>query len=187
MKRLQNGLFAPLCSMNGLELKQWREQQGLSQRDLALKLEVSDSAVNRWEGGQDIPGPAQLLLGMLIHGKIPFGKTEDTSAEEAKHFWSLKLSLADWHKLESMASAAGFSSVRDYLLLLIQEQLRSVHSATEYDGCHSRKPSDDPDSYPKNPQVYQVRQTPDLQLDRHAPTTKLPHGQRIAHGPIQPK
>jgi len=110
-------------TITGEELKQWREGRRLSQLDVGGMLGVSHSAVNRWESGQDIPGPAQLLLAMLIHGELPFGQAEDTSAEEEKHFWQLKLSLADWHKLESMAAAAGFATVRDYLLSLIQEHL----------------------------------------------------------------
>lgn len=110
--------------MNGNELKLWREQRGLSQRDLAAQLDVSDSAVNRWENGQEIPGPVQMLLRLLIHGEMPFGNgQEDTAAEEAKHFWALKLTLADWHKLEGLAATAGFATVRDYLLHLIREHL----------------------------------------------------------------
>ena len=111
--------------MNGSELKQWREKRGLSQRELALQLDISDSAVNRWENGQDIPGPVQLLLKLLMHGKMPFGTVEDTSEVEAKHFWQLKMSLADWHKLECLAGTAGYASVRDYLLSLIQEHLNA--------------------------------------------------------------
>lgn len=112
--------------MSGTELKKWREQRGISQRELALKLDISDSAVNRWENGQDISGPVQLLLRMLIHGEMPFGGSgDDAEVEglEAKHFWELKMTLADWHKLEGLASAGGFSTVRDYLLNLIHEHL----------------------------------------------------------------
>lgn len=116
--------------MNGSELKLWRERSGISQRDLAARLDVSDSAVNRWENGQDIPGPAQLLLGMLIHGRQPFGNVEDTTEAEAKHFWSLKLTLADWHKLEALATAGGFATVRDYLLSLIREHLHDMASGS---------------------------------------------------------
>lgn len=115
--------------MHGTELKHWREQRGISQRDLAAQLDVSDSAVNRWENGQQIPGPVQMLLRLLIHGELPFGAgREDTADEESKHFWALKLTLADWHKLEGLASTAGFVTVRDYLLHLIREHLEeSAH------------------------------------------------------------
>jgi transcriptional regulator with XRE-family HTH domain len=111
----------------GDALRQYREERDLSLRDVAQMLGVSSpSTVKSWEDGQDIPGPVQLLLRMLIHGELPFAKpAEDTSAEEEKHFWQLKLTLADWHKLESLAAAAGFATVRDYLLSLIQEHLAS--------------------------------------------------------------
>ncbi len=113
-------------TIDGDALKQWRESRKMSLRDVATLLGVSSpSTVQSWESGQDIPGPAQLLLGMLIHGKQPFGASEDTSAEEAKHFWQLKLTLADWHKLEALATAGGFGTVRDYLLSLIQEHLNA--------------------------------------------------------------
>lgn len=116
--------------MTGPEIKRWRDQSGISQRELALKLEVSDSAVNRWENGQDIPGPVQLLLRMLIHGEMPFSGPDDKAEVEkleAKHFWELKMSLADWHKMEGLASAGGFCTVRDYLLNLIHDHLNEEH------------------------------------------------------------
>lgn len=110
--------------ITGAALKVWRETHNKNLDEVGQMLGgVSGPTISRWESGQDIPGPAQLLLGMLIHGKQPFGASEDTSAEEAKHFWQLKLTLGDWHKLEALATAGGFGTVRDYLLSLIQEHL----------------------------------------------------------------
>jgi hypothetical protein len=88
-------------------------------------LGVSGPTVNRWEKDeQEIPGPAQLLLRMLIHGEVPFGERDpQAEAMELAHFWNLRLSLADWHKLEALAAAGGFATVRDYLLSLIQQHL----------------------------------------------------------------
>lgn len=118
-------------TIDGPVLKQWREHRGMSLRDVATLLNVnSPSTVNAWESGQDIPGPARLLLGILIHGTPPFGPAADTSAHEAQHFWELRLTLADWHRLEEMASAAGFVTVRDYLLSLIQEHLHAERGAS---------------------------------------------------------
>lgn len=113
-------------SITGSELEQYRKSRNLSQAGTAEMLGVSAPTVNRWEKGeQEIPGPAQLLLRMLIHGEMPFGEREAAAdAKEAEHFWQLKLSLADWHKLEALALAGGFMTVRDYLLALIQEDLR---------------------------------------------------------------
>lgn len=113
--------------MTGQELKQWRESRGFTQRDIAAKLDISDAAVNRWENGQDIPGPAQLLLEMLIYGKMPFsgiGPVGDPE-REAKNFWQLQLTLDDWHRLESLATAAGYVDTKDYILSLIQEELNA--------------------------------------------------------------
>lgn len=100
----------------------------MSQRDLALKLDVSDSAVNRWENGQEIPGPAQLLLNMLIHGEMPFPGVgpEGDEESERRHFWKLRLTLEDWHQLEALSVQAGFGCVRDYLLALIQDHLKPI-------------------------------------------------------------
>jgi len=102
----------------------------MSLREVAEMLRVnSPSTVNAWESGQEIPGPAQLLLRMLIHGEVPFGE-RDSQAEamELAHFWNLRLSLADWHKLEALAAAGGFATVRDYLLSLIQQHLNAEPS-----------------------------------------------------------
>lgn len=112
--------------MTGQELKHWREARGLTQRDIAAKLDISDAAVNRWENGQDIPGPARLLLKMLINGEMPFagiGPQKDTE-KEAKNFWELQLTLEDWHFLEGMAANAGYADTKDYLLSLIQAHLK---------------------------------------------------------------
>lgn len=111
--------------VTGSELEKYRKSRNLSQVAIGEMLGVSGPTVNRWEKDeQEIPGPAQLLLRMLIHGEVPFGE-RDSQAEamELAHFWNLRLSLADWHKLEALAAAGGFATVRDYLLSLIQQHL----------------------------------------------------------------
>jgi transcriptional regulator with XRE-family HTH domain len=45
----------------GARLKELREQQGLSQRELAQKVEVSKSMITKYEGGVHAP-PASLLV-----------------------------------------------------------------------------------------------------------------------------
>ena len=111
--------------VTGSELEKYRKSRTLSQVSIGEMLGVSGPTVNRWEKDeQDIPGPAQKLLRMLIHGEMPFGERDpQAEALEAEHFWELKLTLADWHKLEALAQAGGFATVRDYLLSLIQEEL----------------------------------------------------------------
>lgn len=118
-------------SISGSELEPYRNLKKLTQAELGSLLGVSGSTVNRWEKDeQEIPGPAQLLLRMLIHGELPFSKPEaGAEAKEAEHFWQLKLSLADWHKLEGLATAGGFATVRDYLLAMIQEDLNAARQA----------------------------------------------------------
>ena len=113
--------------ISGSELEPYRNLKKLTQAELGEKLGVSGSTVNRWEKEeQAIPGPAQLLLRMLIHGEVPFGERDpQAEAMELAHFWNLRLSLADWHKLEALAAAGGFATVRDYLLSLIQQHLNT--------------------------------------------------------------
>lgn len=113
-------------AITGSELKAWREQTGRTLADVGVMLgDVSGPTVGRWENGQEIPGPAQKLLRLLIHGEQPFagiGPQPDPAAEE-RSFWKLRLNLDDWHDLETMSARAGFGSVRDYLLSLIQDHL----------------------------------------------------------------
>ena len=112
--------------MTGSELKQWREAQGKTQRELAEALDISQAALTRWENGQEIPGPAKKLLALLIDGVQPFesrGPANDSS-REAEHFWKLRLTLEDWHRLEALAKRQGYSQVRDYLLFVLKTHLQ---------------------------------------------------------------
>ena len=111
--------------MNGEELKAHRKRTNSSLEQIAKLLGVSHSAVSRWEDGQEIPGPAAKLLDWLINGAQPFAGIGDgySPANEDRHFWKLRLSLEQWHDLEGRASVAGFSTVRDYILSMIQEHL----------------------------------------------------------------
>lgn len=115
-------------------LRRLREQHGLSQSALADKIGVSAPTVNRWEkdldkGGQEIPGPAQLLLGLLLMGEDPFPAGDpELESVERKNFWSLRLTLEDWQRLQGLANAAGYPLVRDYLMALVQEHLREEAS-----------------------------------------------------------
>lgn len=117
--------------VTGTELKSWREGRGLTQSQVGGMLNgVSHSAVNRWENGQEIPGPAQLLLGMLIRGDAPFpgvgASGSPSPAHEQKLFWDLRLKLEDWHKLESLASREGYADTKDFILSIIREELEAA-------------------------------------------------------------
>lgn len=114
--------------VTGPDLKNWREKEGMSLRDLGQKIGgVSASTVGRWESGdQEIPGPVQLLLKMLVHGEVPFVEGKRDLEREAKHLWQLQLTLDDWHVLEGKAFQAGFTDTKDYILYLIQDDLRTT-------------------------------------------------------------
>ena len=109
--------------MNGTELKSWRETKGLTQQDIATSLDISDAAVNRWEKGQDIPGPAQLLLNWMIHGKVPFGGEAGAAGAFQSAAWALEMNLAAFQKLQSMALAEGYEDLVDYLGELARREL----------------------------------------------------------------
>jgi len=111
--------------ITGAQLKVWRDQHNKTLEEVGQLLGgVTGPTISRWEGGQGIPGPSQILLGILMFGDQPYTSDDNAAAvEERKHFWQLKMTLEDWHKLEGLSSAAGFATVRDYLLTLIQAEL----------------------------------------------------------------
>lgn len=116
--------------MNGDELKAWRLQKGLSQTDIGTLLGgLSHSAINRWEDGQDIPGPAQLLLGWLIHGKVPFGQEGEAAGRLASAAWKVEMTLEAFKKLEAKAMAAGFEDIVDYIAQLVLEDIEHEDAA----------------------------------------------------------
>lgn len=117
-----------VVKITGEALKNWREKRDLNLEQVGELLGgVTGPTVSRWENGQEIPGPAQLLLNMLIHGEMPFPGVgpEGSEDSERQHFWKLRLTLEDWHQLEALSVQAGFGCVRDYLLALIQDHLKS--------------------------------------------------------------
>lgn len=57
----------------GLHLKTLRKNNGLTQRQLAAKLHVSETAVIRWENNYMLPGLDNLrLLGKLYHVPLDY-------------------------------------------------------------------------------------------------------------------
>jgi transcriptional regulator with XRE-family HTH domain len=118
--------------MKGTELKEWRDAKGLTQQEVATMLDISDAAVNRWEKGQEIPGPAQLLLGWLIDGKVPFGGEAGGVGAFQNAAWKLEMNLASFQKLQSMALAEGYEDVVNYLGELARRELaRESHFSPE--------------------------------------------------------
>lgn len=123
---LQKENAAAFCSViTGTELKEWRKHKNLTQRELGDMLDISDAAINRWEGGQDISGPAQLLLGWLIDGKMPFGQEGEAAGRVASAAWKVEMTLEAFKKLESKALAEGFDDLVDYIGELVRRELAS--------------------------------------------------------------
>ena len=46
--------------IRGLSVRKWRENMGMTQREAALRLNVSLATVSRWESGRGCPGPGAL-------------------------------------------------------------------------------------------------------------------------------
>jgi len=118
-------------NLTGEVLKQWRETRNLSQFDVGELLSVSHSAINRWENGQEIPGPAQLLLRMLIHGEVPFkGDTVPPQIRDA--MWELEMSLGTWEEINRRRIAGGYATVTDWIASLVREELHDQHQRGDF-------------------------------------------------------
>lgn len=115
--------------ITGSELKEWRKAKSLTQREVGDMLSISDAAINRWEKGeQDIPGPAQLLLGWLIHGRVPFGQESEAAGRLASAAWKVEMTLEAFKRLEAKAMAAGFEDIVDYIAQLVLEDIEQEQS-----------------------------------------------------------
>lgn len=78
-------------------IKQAREELGLTQEDLAEKLEVSRQAVSKWELGASVPSPENLALLEEVLGvefPVPEAAPEETAAQASPApkppFWNWK-------------------------------------------------------------------------------------------------
>lgn len=104
-------------------------------------LSISDAAINRWEKGeQDIPGPAQLLLGWLLHGKVPFGQETEAAGRVASAAWKIEMTLEAFDKLRAKAMAAGYEDLVDYIAQLVLEDLAEEDAETRR---HATAPADE--------------------------------------------
>ncbi len=122
----------PTPNISGAELKLWRSSRNLSLREMADMLGVnSPSTVNLWEGGQEIPGPADKLLRWLIRGEVPFDATAGAAEALKNAMWRVKMDLEAWEQLEEMRISEGYASMTDFIAGLIQEELRSSQEAAQ--------------------------------------------------------
>lgn len=122
--------MAPNTHISGSDLELFRKSKQLTQVAIGELLGVSGPTVNRWEKDPDqlIPETAQKLLRLLIYGQMPFGTDPGSPEHEAEHLWKLRLTLEQWHQLEAISAAEGFSCVRDLLLDLTQKYLAESHT-----------------------------------------------------------
>lgn len=128
-------------TITGAELSAWRSTRKLSLREVAEMLGVtSPSTISAWEDGQTIPGPAQLLLGWLIHGKVPFGQEGEAAGRLASAAWKVEMTLEAFKKLEAKAMAAGYEDLVDYIAQLVLEDLAEEDAETRR---HATAPADE--------------------------------------------
>lgn len=111
--------------MTGDDLNAWRRSKGWTQQSLGDALGCSHTAVNRWENGQDIPGPVQKLLRLLMFGENPFtaGSPLDTPLDQSA------FTVKEWEHLDRLRLKRGFRSVREYLVHTVREHLKAESSA----------------------------------------------------------
>lgn len=106
-------------NLTGAELREWREASRLSQQDVGDMLGVSHSAVNRWEGGQEIPGPAEILLRMMIRGETPANLPLATMGRVGQATGGVEMSVSAFEQCVRLARAAGCTSVTEWIGKLV--------------------------------------------------------------------
>jgi len=112
------------------KLAAYRARHSLSLREMAGILRVtSGSTIKNWENGDDIPGPASLLLEWLIDGVMPFDTDMlphplPPAVQDA--IWNVSMNLEAWEKLDSMRISGGFATVTDWIAAMIQEELHAT-------------------------------------------------------------
>lgn len=118
--------------LTGAELKSYREAHNLNLDDVGKMLGgVTGPTISRWESGQEIPGPAQLLLRMLIHGEVPFkGDTVPPQIRDA--MWELEMSLGTWEEINRRRLAGGYATVTDWIASLVREELHEQPTRSDF-------------------------------------------------------
>ena len=100
----------------GIRLAKYRKIKGLSQEELAFKLDVSRQAVSKWERDEASPDTNNLIALAKIYGvslddllykdpeevKFKEKKQEETSNEETTNKKMILMNLFQFQKMESM-------------------------------------------------------------------------------------
>lgn len=111
--------------ISAVELKQWRLQQLFSQEQVGDRLGVSHSAVNRWEKGDPIPGPADKLLRMLVRGEMPLDlPTAELGSQVREDIGAVEMTVEAFEECVRRAREAGFGSVTEWIADLVRAELR---------------------------------------------------------------
>lgn len=81
-------------------IKQAREDLGMTQEDLAEKLEVSRQAVSKWELGASVPSPENLsLLGEVLGVSFPAPEEETAQSSEQRPGTAVKAPFWNWKRV----------------------------------------------------------------------------------------
>lgn len=112
--------------ISAVELKTWRLQQSFSQEQVGDRLGVSHSAVNRWEKGDAIPGPADKLLRMLIRSEMPLDlPTAELGSQVREDIGAVEMTVEAFEECLRRAREAGFGSVTEWIADLVRQELGS--------------------------------------------------------------
>lgn len=112
--------------ITGKQLLHWRSRRDMTLEEVGNLLGgVSGPTVSRWENGQEIPAPVQMLLEWLINGKVPF-QTSMLPDQLKNAMWRVEMDLEAWEKLDALRLAGGFATVTDWIAAMIQDELHAT-------------------------------------------------------------
>ena len=80
-----------------MKLKQYREEKGITQQELAELLEVSDKSISKWELGNGYPGKKNMLkISELLDISVEVLLIEEKNEEQNKFKQSVKYGLISY-------------------------------------------------------------------------------------------
>lgn len=107
-------------------IKQAREDLGMTQEDLAEKLEVSRQAVSKWELGASVPSPENLaLLEEVLGVSFPAPEEEAAQLSEQRPETAVKAPFWNWNWKRVVLLVFGVLIVSALLSIVMFETLRT--------------------------------------------------------------